>query len=69
MEIRRVLKFNGTLGLTLPNKFSRVLDLHWQEYVEVYLADKATLVIRKHKVPKFKGGNYGTTEYPVTAAA
>lgn len=69
MEIRRVLKFNGTLGMTLPNKFSRVLGLHWQEYVEIYLADKETLVVRKHKVTKYKKGDYGQNEYPITAAA
>ena len=69
MDIRRVLKFNGTLGMTIPNKYSRVLDIHWQDYVEIYLADKDTLVVRKHKVLKQKGGEYGTTEYPITATA
>ena len=69
MELRRVLRFNGTLGLTLPTKFSRVLDLHWQDYVEVYLADAGTLVIRKHKLLVKKRGEHGATEYTITAAA
>lgn len=69
MELRRVLKFNGTLGMTLPNKFSRVLDLHWQDYVEIYLADKDTLVVRKHNSLERKELDYGKTEYPVAASA
>ena len=54
MELRRVLKFNGTMGMTIPNKFSSVLGLHWKEYVEIYLADPETLVVRKHKPSKKK---------------
>ena len=63
MDIRKVLKFNGTLGMTLPNKYTKVLDLHWGHYVEIYLADKETIVVRKHAVPKSKKGDYGDTEY------
>jgi len=55
--------------MTIPNKYSRVLGIHWQDYVEIYLADKDTLVVRKHKVLKQKGGEYGTSEYTITAAA
>lgn len=69
MEIRRVLKFNGTLGMTLPNKYSKVLQLHWQDYVEIYLADEGTLIVRKHKVPKLKKGDYAETEYSIAATA
>jgi len=66
MDIRKVLKFNGTLGMTIPNKFSKVLDLHWSDYVEIYLSDKETLVVRKHKLPREKGGDYGTIEAHIT---
>lgn len=69
MDIRRVLKFNGTLGMTIPNKYTRVLDLHWQDHVEIYLADKETIVVRKHKVPKRQKGDFGNIEYPFTATA
>ena len=67
MELRRVLKFNGTMGMTIPNKFSSVLGLHWQDYVEIYLADTETIVVRKHKEPKRKEFPHGTTEHPITA--
>lgn len=49
MELRRVLGFNGTVGLTLPRKFSTRLDLHWKDYVEIYLRDGETIIIKKHK--------------------
>ena len=69
MELRRVLKFNGTLGLTLPNKFTRVLDLHWQEYVEITLEDDDTIVVRKHKLLKRKEPPNGYKKYPTSAFA
>ena len=69
MELRRVLKFNGTLGLTLPNKFSRVLDLHWQEYVEITLEDDDTIVVRKHKILKRRELDNGSEKYPTSAFA
>jgi len=69
MELRRVLKFNGTLGLTLPNKFTRVLDLHWQEYVEVTLENDDTIVVRKHKILKRRELDNGYKRYPTSAFA
>ena len=69
MDLRRVLKFNGTLGLTLPNKYTRILGLHWKDYVEIYLADDKTIVIRKHKEPKRKESlnDYKGYSTPATA--
>ena len=53
MHLRRVLRFNGSFGITVPAEFSRILKLHWKEYVEVYLKDPETLIVRKHKVKEF----------------
>jgi len=50
MKLRKVLRFNGVLGLTLPNEYSRVLKLEWGNYVEVYLKDSETLLVRKHNI-------------------
>lgn len=69
MELRRVLKFNGTLGMTIPNKFSRVLDLHWQEYVEITLEDDDKIVVRKHKIFRGKERFGGNEKYPNAAFA
>ena len=59
MDLRRVLKFIGTLGMTMPQKFTSVLGLHWKDYLEVYLVDSETIAIRKHKEPKKKGLPHG----------
>ncbi len=67
MELRRVLKFNGTLGMTIPNKFSGVLGLHWKEYVEIYLADKNTIMVRRHEPQKGKELPDGNREYTIPA--
>lgn len=50
MELRRVLKFNGSVGLTLPSKFAKALDLHWKDYVEISLAGGGNIIIKKHAV-------------------
>ena len=49
MELRRVLKFNGSMGLTLPGKFARALDLHWKDYVEVSFVEPDMVMIQKHE--------------------
>ena len=69
MDLRRVLKFNGTLGMTIPNKLTSVLGLHWKEYVEVYLADKETIVVKRHKPIKRKDLPNGNAEYTTPTSA
>jgi len=54
MKLRRVLRFNGSVGFTLPVELARILELHWKDYVEVYLKDDETLIVRKHKAEEFK---------------
>ena len=52
MDLRRVLKFNGSLGLTLPMKLARLLKLHWKDYLEVYFVDPDKIVIKRHNETK-----------------
>lgn len=52
MVLRRVLKFNKTLGFTLPAEFSAKIGLHWKDYVEIYFVDPDKIVVKKHKEPK-----------------
>lgn len=52
MELRRALKFNGSLGLTLPMKFARALNLHWKDHLEIYFVEPDKIVIKKHKAIK-----------------
>lgn len=47
MEIRRLLRFGNTVGLTIPKRYSTELDLHWKGYIEISLEDEH-LIIRKH---------------------
>lgn len=48
MDIRRVLKFNKTLGVTIPRKYAEKIAIHWREFVEVFLVDNETVGIKKH---------------------
>jgi len=50
MELRRLQKFASVLGVTLPKKYTRELEMHWKDYVEVEMLDNDTLTIRKHKI-------------------
>lgn len=54
MELRRVLKFNGSMGLTLPSKFAKSLGLHWKDYLEIYFIEPDKIVLKKHKEEVWK---------------
>jgi antitoxin component of MazEF toxin-antitoxin module len=49
MEMRKVLRFNTVLGLTLPKQFTNVMGISSGEYLEVFLANDETIVIKKHR--------------------
>lgn len=49
MVLRKIIQFNTVLGLTLPKQFTGELELKKGSYVEVYLRDKRTIVIKAHK--------------------
>ena len=51
MILRHVLKFDQSLGFTLPKKIAEVMEIHWHDYVEIYLIDDEHLVLRKHLSP------------------
>lgn len=48
MELRKVLKFNSVLGLTLPKAYTNNLELEHHDYVEVSLSVNKTITIKKH---------------------
>ncbi len=48
MDLRRVLKFNKTLGVTIPRKYAEKIGIHWRDFVEVFLNDGQTVGIKKH---------------------
>ena len=55
MTIRKVLSFNGSLGVTIPKEMTKTLDLHWKDYVEIYFVNPDKIVIKKHNFTKEKG--------------
>ena len=48
LTLRKVLKFNTILGITLPKEFVFALDLKHQDYVELSLGANKTIVVSKH---------------------
>lgn len=47
MELRKLLKFGGTVGFTIPAKYAKAMDLHWKGYIELSL-ENDSLIVRKH---------------------
>lgn len=55
MWLRRLYKYNSTLGLTLPKKAAEHLKLNRGDYLEMWIYDKDTMIIKRHEVPKKPG--------------
>jgi hypothetical protein len=49
MVLRKLLIFNTVLGVTLPKQFTAALGVEGHDYVEVYLRDNKTIVIKPHR--------------------
>jgi len=60
MQLRKVLKFNTVLGITLPKEFTNVLKLEHGDYVEVSLTGAGTITIKKHDPDSPTRYKYGT---------
>lgn len=50
MYLRKVLDFKGVLGATFPKEFTNSINVVKGDYVEVFLRDSKTIVIKKHGV-------------------
>lgn len=48
MVLRKLMLFNTILGITLPKDYTNALGLEKGQYIELYLRDNKTLVIKKH---------------------
>jgi len=46
MYVKKLLKFNNSLGLILPMQIVKAIDLHWQDLIVISLEadDKVTIV-------------------------
>lgn len=56
MYLRRLYKYNSTLGLTLPKEIKDHLKLHRGDYLELWIYSPETVIFRKHEIPKKPGG-------------
>lgn len=68
MILRHVLKFDKSLGITLPRQTAEIMDIHWHDYVEIYLIDDEHLVIRKHLSPDKLNIEYVKREISTTTS-
>lgn len=50
MELRKVILVGHSLGVTLPKKFLKLIGTGGGQYLELFMADKDTIVVRKHKL-------------------
>lgn len=49
MVLRKLMLFSTILGITLPKDYTNALGLEKGQYIELYLRDRKTLVIKPHK--------------------
>jgi bifunctional DNA-binding transcriptional regulator/antitoxin component of YhaV-PrlF toxin-antitoxin module len=52
MYLRRLYKYNSTLGLTLPKEITKHLKLNRGDYLELWIYSPETVIFRKHEIPK-----------------
>lgn len=52
MYLRKTIRFGMTLGMILPREYCSVLGLERGDYLEVFLQDVETIVIKKHQAVK-----------------
>jgi len=55
MWLRRLYKYNSTLGLTLPKEATTHFELHRGDYLELWIHSPETIIIRNHEIPKKPG--------------
>jgi hypothetical protein len=56
MYLRKVLGFNTVLGVTIPKEFANPLRLEKGKYIEMFLRDDRTIVIKPHRIEPKKIG-------------
>lgn len=57
MELRKVVRVGNSTFVGLPLAFQKALGLVPGEYVELFMSDASTLVIRKHNLTERKRTN------------
>ena len=55
IQIRKVIGNKGWHMVNIPPKYIKALGLNFGDYVELYLVDKLTMVIKKHNTRAPRG--------------
>lgn len=50
MELRKLMRMGNSHVVAIPKEFQELLGISPGEYLEMFLADQVTLVIRKHSL-------------------
>lgn len=50
MVLRKVLQLHKTLALTLPREYGEAIGIKKGDYIEVYLKDNKTIIVKKHGI-------------------
>lgn len=66
MFLRHVIKLDQSIAITLPRQIAEVMDVHWRDYMEIYLIDDKHLVMRKHIFPDKLNMEYVRREISTT---
>jgi antitoxin component of MazEF toxin-antitoxin module len=60
MELRKLMRMGSSHVVAIPRDFQELLGISPGEYLEMFLADHETLVLRKHKLTERRRANNGT---------
>ena len=65
IEIRKVIGNKGWHMVNIPPKYIKALGLNFGDYVELYLVDKLTMIIKKHNTKAPYGLRRSATLPPI----
>lgn len=54
MELRKVIKLNSILAVTLPKAYANSMGIEKGDYAEVFMANPETLIIKRHSIKALK---------------
>ena len=55
IEIRKIIGNKGYHLVNIPPKYLKAMGMDYGDYVEVYMVDKLTMVIRNHQAKVARG--------------
>jgi antitoxin component of MazEF toxin-antitoxin module len=65
IEIRKIIGNKGCHMVNIPLKYLKAMGLNFGDYVELYLVDKLSMVIKKHNVKAPYGLKTAASKPPI----